>query len=738
MKLFWSSLLCTILVTISSAQDPVIAWQKHGHNQCDLFVVSADGKRLGTSSTKDVTVKLWDIETGKHLGTGGFATYYKDLFPPAIDTLAITPHGSQAEGSTHTFFPYYRVTAYTEPRTHPYIDPSAYKNMRRALLWDELRTLFRYDSLNGSTFVLLDDRGKQLKRWFLNQKNLKKIITSPDTVHFAVFNSEKGEVIFSDINTGIELNRIKGPTFIHDGQFSLDGNYFVAETDTNVIRVWDWRSGTLVHSLQLEAGPRILSNDWSHVVQNYKVFRTYDGAHVYTLDDSAGYHQLAVAHNGSSLHLIYQHPHGFDTTGQLQIRSIGGISINRQLFPTVGRASALAFAEGSQYLVSAHGTLLRLWDVHTRAMLQELDVETPIATLSTSVDGKNIFIGYDQARDIQRYETATLSLKHTYHPALGLSGRCVYLKECTNGKLYATFANDTNLYIYHALSGSFLERKAIPINGVSSGGYDITSDGNRIAIGGRDSATVFEIATMNVVKEISYGDNIYYGYLSHARYAKDDSRLFLGWNSSDFVEAWSYAHYNIFSLSDDSMMYPYMLGGGDGTLAKCEWNREGNRIYAVSANIDAGNSNRLGAFFQIGVDSGTGKSFSMPSAQQCLAVSQDSTEYIATAGADGTISLWCTKDCSLGVSEEKRLDASIKLYPNPSYEFITLTIERAFPQQPLVRVFDILGHEVEVGIEVLSANEIRLDTRGLVSGIYVLHSVLDPLFSVKFVKVDKY
>jgi WD40 repeat protein len=741
MKWIWSSALCILMVANSYAQNPVIVWQKQGHNLCDRFIVSPNGTRVGTSSNDDVTIKLWDITNGKHLGTDGFYTYYANLFYPAIDTLGFTPHGNQLEGGIRSIYPNCRVSTLAQPWEYSVVPnpPSfPYKNLQRTILWDEERILFRYDTsgfrTKGSIFILTDQLGKQLKRWFFPEEGLLKIIACPDTSHVGAFNRETGEVVFFDVSSGVEVKRIKGPTFIYDGQFSLDGKYLIAETDTNTVRVWDWRAGTIVNNLQLSPGQRLYSNDWMYVAQNYQILRTLDGAHIDTLDVSVPYISLTLAHDGTTLRLVYQK---VSFTGQVYIMDIEGAKKERALFETIGAASGLAFAEGSRYLVSAHGKTLRTWDVGARSIVNIREVDKPVSFMTQTYDGgKDILVVYQDSQTIERYEASTLDLKQRYRPDFSPTGKCIYLKESSDGKLFATFELDTNLYIFSS-SGGFLDRKPLPMIDVYSTTYDVSTDGSQIVIGPSGfsdaGAIVYDLESFTPGKTIPYQNM--HGYLSQARYAPNDSNIFFGWSFSDYVEVWAYSDYNIFSFPYDSLLlYGYRSAIDGCALTDCRWNKSSNRIYAVSSNVNGGVWNKLGAFGQMRAD--TSINFGMPSAQYCISVSQDEMEYVATAGLDGTITLWCTKERSLDVTEEERPNpVAPKLYPNPADGFVTVTFSATLLDHAGLQIYDLLGNVLNAPIEIISESEISINTRSLAEGIYVIRSAEHPEIFAKFVKI---
>lgn len=743
MKLIWTFLLCVLMSIYSYAQDPVIAWQKQGQNQCDLFIVSPNGKRVGTSSNVDVTIKMWDIETGKHLGTGAFASPYSNLIYPSIDTLAFTPHGSQLDGSIATLWPYYRASSWTERRPFVYLAPNypkyPYEHLQSAILWDEERILYRYDtSINRSILLLLDPQGKQLNRWYLQERDLSGIVSSPDTHHFALRNVKTGEAVIFNIESGTEVRRIKG-RYIYSCCFSLDGKYLITEADTNVVQVWDWEADTVINTLYLDPGNKIFSNDRAYVLQNYQIIRTIDGVPVFSLDDAAGYSSIALAHDGNTLRIVYQNEDFFDSTRQVYIVDINTPIVKKGLFDNYRELTGLAFAQGSRYLVSTHYNMLKVWDVASRQLVNIKRLEKEVTCLTTALNGNDVFIGYKGSGDIERYDAATLTRNQVYQPDLAPNGSCYYIKETSNGKMFALFENDTNLYIFDAVSGSFVERKPLPIDGLAFGAIDISHDGKKVVIGSFswDNTWIYDIEEMNLKDSIVYERAL--GLFNQARYSKDDSKIFVAWSYSDYVETFAFAEYNFFSLDNRTLLFTTYGASVNGcTLNRCEWNSDNKFIYATSSDIAGGVWNKLGAVIRIGMDSAR-QVFqkTMPSAQYALAVSQDEKEYLATGGLDGTITLWCTQDCRLGVPRDQLAPIHAKFYPNPSSDVVTLTFAEDLPAQPSFRIFDLLGVGAFAPIEILTSNEVRLDIRSLPDGIYVLRSLNYPLLSAKFIKVSK-
>ncbi|MBK5279677.1 MAG: T9SS type A sorting domain-containing protein [Bacteroidia bacterium] len=63
---------------------------------------------------------------------------------------------------------------------------------------------------------------------------------------------------------------------------------------------------------------------------------------------------------------------------------------------------------------------------------------------------------------------------------------------------------------------------------------------------------------------------------------------------------------------------------------------------------------------------------------------------------------------------------SMKLYPNPGTDFISLKLETPNASQIKLTLHNIIGNELELESEIIDDNEVRFKVKDLASGYYLL------------------
>ena len=63
---------------------------------------------------------------------------------------------------------------------------------------------------------------------------------------------------------------------------------------------------------------------------------------------------------------------------------------------------------------------------------------------------------------------------------------------------------------------------------------------------------------------------------------------------------------------------------------------------------------------------------------------------------------------------------SVKLYPNPATEFLSLRLESPNSHHLILTVHNIIGNSVDVESEIIDEHEVRLKVKDLSAGYYLL------------------
>lgn len=71
-------------------------------------------------------------------------------------------------------------------------------------------------------------------------------------------------------------------------------------------------------------------------------------------------------------------------------------------------------------------------------------------------------------------------------------------------------------------------------------------------------------------------------------------------------------------------------------------------------------------------------------------------------------------------SNDLKIENRIQIYPNPSIDFVRVTIEESNLVNPIIVVHSIIGNRLEVVSEKLSNDEFKVDVKNLPAGYYLL------------------
>jgi len=71
-------------------------------------------------------------------------------------------------------------------------------------------------------------------------------------------------------------------------------------------------------------------------------------------------------------------------------------------------------------------------------------------------------------------------------------------------------------------------------------------------------------------------------------------------------------------------------------------------------------------------------------------------------------------------SNDLKIENQIQIYPNPSIDFLRVSIEESSLENPQIVIHSILGNKLDVISEKTSANEFNINVKDLPSGYYLL------------------
>ncbi len=71
-------------------------------------------------------------------------------------------------------------------------------------------------------------------------------------------------------------------------------------------------------------------------------------------------------------------------------------------------------------------------------------------------------------------------------------------------------------------------------------------------------------------------------------------------------------------------------------------------------------------------------------------------------------------------SSDLKIENKIQIYPNPSIDFLKITIVESNLVNPQIVIHSIIGNKLEVFTEKMDANEFKVDVKNLPSGYYLV------------------
>jgi len=414
------------VVPAQSVNRPELVLQTGHTQEVTSVAFSPDGRQLATSS-RDNTMKLWEVQTGALLRTLGGPAW-------GVTSVAFSPDGRllASSGGAGT------------------------------LLWDvQTGALLRsLDGRYGDRSVAFSPDGRQL--------------ASTDSISITI----------RDVQTGALLRTLNGHTQVVDSvAFSPDGRQLASGSDDKTIKLWEVQSGALLRTLVGHTshvwsvafspdGRQLASGSDDKTVKLWEV-RT--GELLSTLNGHAGHvNSVAFSPDGRQLATA-----SYDDTIKLWDVHTGALL--RTVLGNGGHVKSVVFSPDGRLLASGGMAPVRLWEVQTGALLRTLVGHTShVWSVAFSPDGRQLAYGTAD-NTIKLWEVQTGALLRTL---IGHTWSVQSVAFSPDGRQLATGSGDRTIKLWEVQTGALVRTLSGHTEAVTS--VVFSPDGRQLATGSFD------------------------------------------------------------------------------------------------------------------------------------------------------------------------------------------------------------------------------------------------------------
>lgn len=366
-----------------------------GHNAAvNTAFYSPDGKTI-VSSSRDKTVRVWDVETGVVL-----QSYRHNRI---VNSASFSSDGKSIISTTTDHIIHFwdiktgKETIIKEEDTPPLFSCTSSPNNSCKIV------------PKGNTIRIIDIGTIAGTIHSIDNKAVYFATISPNE-KYIVAKSRDRHIHIWDIKENKELQPIKGQ-FIRtpSSPFSQDGKRFVTTSITNNISIWDAETRQETHSIN--ANHPVVAASFSPK-QNHFAFATNDGVlHFWDLDNNKEIQ--SIAGRAKTVFSISYDPKGerIITASSDKAIHILDADTGRELGTLKGHHDAVVFAtfshNGRQIVSSSIDNTIRVWDTDSLKELNSLDYLTDdVKSISFDHDGKH-FVSTSKDMTVRVWDVET-------------------------------------------------------------------------------------------------------------------------------------------------------------------------------------------------------------------------------------------------------------------------------------------------------------------------------------------
>ncbi|MCJ7445052.1 MAG: hypothetical protein MUO26_11100, partial [Methanotrichaceae archaeon] len=445
-----------------------------GHTESVKGVAVIPDSRLAVSASRDNSLKVWDLENGKHLRTLRGHSYW-------IDAVAVTLDGKKAiSASWDNTLKVWDLETGKELRTlEGHIEPVV-----GVAVTPEGRIVV--SASRDNTLKVWDlESGKELKTLEGHTNYVNAIAVTPDGKR-AVSASDDGMLKVWDLENGKELMALRGhETLVNAVALTPDGREAISASEDKSLKVWDLRTGKELrtlrdHSNWIDAvavtpnGKQIISGSRD---KSLKVWDLESGKELKTLEGHTNYvNAVAVTSNGKWA----------ISASEDKSLKVWDLNVAEQLITLAGHGNCITgiavTLDGKQAISVSWDDSLRVWDTESGKNLMTFKI-SPGSSLGVAVmpDGKRaITASWDNSLKILNLESG--------EELVSLAGHidCVNgIAVTSDGRWIISASDDKTLKIWDLLKGE--ELRTLVGHNDSVTGVAITLDGKRIVSASRDN-----------------------------------------------------------------------------------------------------------------------------------------------------------------------------------------------------------------------------------------------------------